>query len=65
VYTVTWNEPLFNITLNNLPVTSVASGATYLKGTNAFNYNGTTFVNLSALGLHATIDGDTLVIGEE
>jgi hypothetical protein len=64
VYSVSWNDPLFNISLNNRLVTSVASGAAYIKGTNAFNYNGTTFVNLSALGLNAAIDGDTLVIGE-
>ncbi|MFC0216047.1 hypothetical protein ACFFK0_26970 [Paenibacillus chartarius] len=65
IYTVSWSDPLFSISLNNRLVASVTSGAAYAEGTNAFSYDGTTFVNLSALGLHAAIDGDTLVIGEE
>lgn len=64
VYTVTWNDPVFSISLDDQLVTAVASGTPYIKDTSAFSYGGTTFVNLSTLGLHATVDGDTLVVEE-
>ncbi|KIL39658.1 hypothetical protein SD70_18625 [Gordoniibacillus kamchatkensis] len=64
-YTVSWREPLVELSLDGQTVTRVPTGTAYSKGSGAFTYDGAIYVNLSQLGLEATVSGDTLVLTEQ
>lgn len=64
-YTVSWGEPMVQLSLDGQLVTLVATNSQYSKGTGAFTYDGTIYINLSMLKLKGSVKGDTLILMED
>ncbi|MEW9700436.1 hypothetical protein [Paenibacillus sp. SI8] len=64
-YTVSWSEPMVELKLDGKLVTLFPTGTEYSKGTSAFTYGGTVYVNLSLLGLKGIVNGENLVLTED
>ncbi|MEC0229912.1 hypothetical protein [Paenibacillus alba] len=64
-YTVSWNEPLVQLSLNGQLVTLITTNNQYSKGTGAFTYDGTIYVNLTMLNLKGAVKEGMLVLTED
>ncbi|MBA2936847.1 hypothetical protein HZF08_00845 [Paenibacillus sp. CGMCC 1.16610] len=64
-YTISWGDPMLQLSYNGQLVGSFATNSQYSKGTGSFTYDGTVYVNLSLLKLKGTVNGDTLVLTDD
>lgn len=61
-FDIDWKKPTAEFKAKNKESFSINVSATYSTNADGFVYNGTSYVKLSALGLKATINGETLMI---
>lgn len=64
-YTISWGDPMLQVSLNGELIGLFASKSQYSKGTGSFTYDGTVYINLSILKLKGIINGDTLVLTDD
>ncbi|OPH57826.1 hypothetical protein BC351_04840 [Paenibacillus ferrarius] len=64
-YTISWNEPLVQLSLNGQLVTLITTNNQYSKGTGAFTYDGTIYINLSMLNLKGIVKEGALALSED
>jgi len=61
-YTISWGDPMVQLSLNGQLAGLFAANSQYSKGTGSFTYDGTIYVNLANLKLKGTLNGDSLVL---
>ncbi|MFC5452882.1 hypothetical protein [Paenibacillus aestuarii] len=64
-YTISWGDPMVQLSLNGQLVGLFAANSQYSKGTGSFTYEGTTYVNLALLKLRGIVSGDSLVLTDD
>lgn len=64
-YTVSWGDPMLQLSYGGQLVGSFATNSHYSKGTGSFIYDGTVYINLSLLKLKGSVNGDTLVLTDD
>ncbi|MDD9267160.1 hypothetical protein ACFPES_09015 [Paenibacillus sp. GCM10023248] len=64
-YTISWGEPMVQVSLDGELIGLFASKSQYSQGTGSFTYDGTVYVNLAMLKLKGIVNGKTLVLTDD